>query len=185
LYYRPDNFHKLSAQPPIYYPGQAYPGYGSGYLYGSGYGYYDLGGYSDTGAPGRAGAARTIATGGLRLETQPESAQVFVDGYYTGLVEDYGLRGKILDLTAGSHHVELRASGYAPFSFEVSITPNETSRFRGDLELLKPSQVRPAATTAFAAASKYYIIPNCYAGNRPPTGALPAGCDRKNMREVR
>jgi hypothetical protein len=184
LYHRPDNFQSLSPQQlPIFYPGQVFPSYGYGY----GYGYAsDFGAYPPmTGQPERSNAARMFATGGLRLETQPESAQVFVDGYYKGLVEDYGLRGKILDLNAGSHHVELRAAGYAPLSFEVSITPNETSRFRGDLELLARSQARSSMTTASAAVSRYYIIPNCYAGNRPPTGALPAGCDVKKMREVR
>ena len=31
------------------------------------------------------------------------------------------------------------------------------------------------------AAKSYYVIPKCYAGDRPPRGPLPAGCDRKNL----
>jgi hypothetical protein len=133
----------------------------------------------------QAGPLRTFAKGGLRFETEPGTAQIYVDGYYMGIVEDYGLRGRILELAAGSHHIELRAPGYTVLAFDISIMPNQTSRFRGDLQLLAPPLPAPSATSASAAPRKYYIIPNCYAGDRPPTGALPAGCDRTKMREVR
>jgi hypothetical protein len=180
LYQRPDNFHNLTPQPlPIFFPGQSIlPGYGYG---GPEYGpdYYSQGA-SRQGIPLRA-----FAEGGLRLETEPGSAQVYVDGYYAGLVEDYGLRGRILQLQAGSRHIELRAPGYALLAFDVNIIPNQTSRFRGDLQLVTPAVRTPSATTASTAIRKYYVIPNCYAGDRPPTGALPAGCDRTKMKEVR
>jgi len=186
LYRRPDNFHNLTPQPlPIFFPGQSiFPGYGYGgpdpYMpYGPGY-------YPQSASP-QGGPLRAFAEGGLRLETEPGTAQVYVDGYYAGLVEDYGLRGRLLQLPAGSHHIELRAPGYAVLGFDISIIPNQTSRFRGDLQLLAAPLPAASAVTASAAAAarKYYIIPNCYAGDRPPTGALPAGCDRAKMREVR
>jgi hypothetical protein len=189
LYQRPDNFHNLSQQP-MFFPGSSFfPGYGYGgtdsFLQGpygaSGSGYYP----QALGDSRQVGPLRTFAKGGLRLETEPGTAQVFVDGYYSGLVEDYGLRGTILELPAGSHHIELRAPGYALLPFDVNIIPNQTSRFRGDLQLVTPPQRAPSAATTSAAVRKYYVIPNCYAGDRPPTGALPAGCDKTKMREVR
>lgn len=189
LYQRPDNFHNLAQQPfPIFLSGPSFfPGYGYGgpdpyASYAPGPYGYPLGVGESRQA---AGPLRTFARGGLRLETEPGTAQIFVDGYYAGLVEDYGLRGRILELAAGSHHIELRAPGYALLPFDVSIIPNETSRFRGDLQLMTPPLPPPSAVTASAAVRKYYIIPNCYAGDRPPTGALPAGCDRAKMREAR
>jgi hypothetical protein len=191
LYRRPDNFHNLVQQPfPIFFPGPSFfPGYGVGgpdpfmqAPFGpSGSAYYP----QALGDSRQLGPLRTFAKGGLRLETEPGTAQVFVDGYYAGLVEDYGLRGRILELPAGSHHIELRAPGYALLAFDVNIIPNETSRFRGDLQLVPPQQRAPSATTASAVIKKFYVIPNCYAGDRPPTGTLPAGCDRTKMREVR
>lgn len=191
LYRRPDNFHNLVQQPfPIFLPGPSFfPGYGFGgpdpyapYTPGPyGPGYYPQ---ATSGSP-QAGPMRAFAKGGLRLETEPGTAQIYVDGYYSGLVEDYGLRGSILELAAGSHHIDLRAPGYAVLAFDVSIIPNQTSRFRGDLQLLAPPLPAPSSVTASAVARKYYIIPNCYAGDRPPTGALPAGCDRAKMREAR
>lgn len=122
-----------------------------------------------------------LQKGGLRLETQPGSAQVFVDGYYVGIVEDYGLRGQVLELTAGSHHIELRAPGYALLPFDVHITANQTSRFRGDLQVVTPSPAPPSVAANTAPAKKFYVIPNCYAGDRPPTRTLPRGCDLSKL----
>ena len=34
-------------------------------------------------------------------ETMPDMAQVFVDGFYVGLAEEFGLRGRAIDLSAG------------------------------------------------------------------------------------
>jgi hypothetical protein len=188
LYQRPDNFHNLVQQPfPIFFPGPSFfPGYGFGGPDPYAPGPYGPGYYAQaTAASPQAGPMRAFAKGGLRLETEPGTAQIYVDGYYTGVVEDYGLRGRILELAAGSHHIELRAPGYAVLAFDVNIIPNQTSRFRGDLQLLASPSPTPSAVTASAAPRKYYIIPNCYAGDRPPTGALPAGCDRTKIREVR
>jgi hypothetical protein len=38
-----------------------------------------------------------------------------------------------------------------------------------------------AAPPQIAAARSFYVIPNCYAGDKPPTGILPKGCDLKNL----
>jgi PEGA domain-containing protein len=175
LFQRPDNFHSLRSQP-LFFPGATYgPGYN-----------YDPGFYSPMMAVSPPlGTLRVFPRGGLRLETEPRSAQVFADGYYVGIVEDFGFQGRILELTAGPHHIEVRAPGYAMLSFDVTITANETSRFRGDLQSLTPSSPRPAATSASATPKTYYVIPNCYAGDRKPTGALPAGCDITKLRVAR
>jgi hypothetical protein len=172
LYQRLDNYQSLRPQP-LFFPGAAY---GPAYGYGSGF-------YSPEPPP--LASVRVVPKGGLRLETEPASAQVFADGYYVGIVEDFGFRGRILDLSAGPHHIELRAPGYAVLSFDVSITANETSRFRGDLQSITPSSAPPPAASASAARKTYYVIPNCYAGDRKPTAALPSGCDIAKLREVR
>ena len=121
------------------------------------------------------------ARGGLRLDSSPGSAQVYVDGLYVGSVEDFGMSGRALDLDAGAHRVELRAAGYATLSFDVRITANETTRYRGDLEKLSPPSAVSAPVAIPAVPRTAYIIPNCYAGDRPPSGALPRGCDLSKM----
>ena len=179
LYHRMDNFHSTVPQQqlPVFVPGSGYiPGFMSGYVPGL---------YAPVTVVVEAQryAVPALAKGGLRLETEPGSAQVFVDGYYVGIVDDFGLRGKVLELTVGSHHVELRAPGYGVLSFDVNIAANQVSRFRGDLQLATPP---PPATAANASSAprKFYVIPNCYAGDRPPTRALPKGCNLGQMRVV-
>ena len=121
------------------------------------------------------------ARGGLALLTVPDMAQVFVDGYYMGLAEEFGLRGRPMDLTAGAHRVELQAAGYETLGFSVMIAPNDIVRYRGDMEprTAKPTIVVMPASPA--APRSFYIIPNCYAGDKPPSGALPKGCELKNL----
>jgi hypothetical protein len=126
-------------------------------------------------------SAGPAADGWLRFETQPGSAQVFVDGNYVGIVDDFGLRGRPLELRTGSHHIELRATGYATLTFDVIIAANQVSRYRGDLMALAPSPAAAATSPASSTPRKYYVIPNCYAGDRPPTRALSRECDVSKM----
>jgi PEGA domain len=131
----------------------------------------------------RAALRSFYARGGLVLETIPDLAQVYVDGFYVGLAGEFGLRGRALDLTEGPHHVELRAPGYDALTFSVMIEPNGILRYRGDMQMIPPAapvaRVIPAAPVS---PKSYYVIPNCYAGDKPPTGQLPKGCNLKNLK---
>ncbi len=163
-------------RPPVFYPVPVY-------VYGPfGYGpvSYDPHEYSAE-APPSAAAIPAIARGGLRLESSPGSAQVFVDGLFVGLADDFGLSGRALDLDEGRHRVELRATGYATLTFDVRIPANQTTRYRGDLEKLSPPSAVSVAPIPPATPKTMYIIPNCYAGDRPPSRALPPGCDVAKM----
>jgi hypothetical protein len=124
---------------------------------------------------------REAARGGLVLQTVPDMAQVFVDGYYVGLAEEFGLGGRGINLDAGPHQVELRAPGYETLTFGVAIEPDSIVRYRGEMQ---PIATKPAAATAPpepTAMKSFYVIPNCYAGDKPPTGTLPKGCDLKKL----
>jgi PEGA domain len=127
-----------------------------------------------------------VARGRLTLETVPDSAQVYVDGFYMGLAGEFGLRGRALDLTVGSHHVELRSPEHDTLSFSVMVQPDETIRYRGDMRRLSSPAVAPAPAAAGPLPARRaqvvtYVIPKCYAGNKPPAQPLPAGCDRRKM----
>ena len=135
-------------------------------------------------APPRVASAR----GGLLLETLPDLAQVYVDGFYLGLAHEFVLRGRAIDLTAGAHQVELRAPGFETLAFSVLIAPNETLRYRGDMQALSSRQAGQAVIVVPsqpAASKNVYVIPNCYAGDKPPDSALPEGCDVGRMRVFR
>ena len=103
-------------------------GYGSGY-YGGGYGggYYGSGGYSQT----------YRDTGSLRLKLKPREAQVFVDGYFVGVVDSFDGVFQKLQLDGGGHQVEVKADGYEPLQFDVLITPGETVTYKGEMKTVK------------------------------------------------
>jgi hypothetical protein len=142
----------------IYYPVYPYypwgfwgPGYGFGlgYLYYdpwySGYGYGagypgDLGGYGGgySGGGGGYGVSQSYRdNGSLRLKIDPRQAQIYVDGYYVGLVDNYDGAFQKLDIEGGGHKVELKADGYEPLQFEVIITPGQTVTYKGEMKRIK------------------------------------------------
>lgn len=96
-----------------YYPGY-YPGYYGGYTRYESVGDYD--------------------TGSLKLKVKPRSAQVYVDGYFSGVVDDYDGVWQRLRLRSGAHRIELRAEGYQPSIFDVLLVAGETVTYRGELK---------------------------------------------------
>lgn len=72
--------------------------------------------------------------GGLRLEVKPKSAQVFVDGYYAGIVDNFDGYFQHLDLTPGGHRIEVRQPGFAPVTFEAYIQPGQTTDYKARME---------------------------------------------------
>jgi hypothetical protein len=105
--------------------GYGYPYYGYGYpAYGYSYGgYYPYGyGYGGYAAPGYNGTAY----GGVRIEGAPRDGQVFVDGYYAGIVDDYDGTFQRLSLEDGPHEIEIRAPGLPPMTYDVNVQPGRT-----------------------------------------------------------
>src|SRR5262245_57296759 len=131
----------------------------------------------------------TDASGTLRLAVTPGRAQVSVDGYYVGTVDDVANR-RGLWLAAGPHRLELRAIGYRALSVDIVISPRERLTYEGALEFMPPAPPQPATApwpvpsgaAVASAPTVMYVIPNCYLGNVPPRpGRLPSGCDVKNV----
>ena len=135
-----------------YYPYYGWGFWGAGYGYGLGYLYYDpwygggFGGYgwgdpyAYTGGGGTGGYAVSNSykeSGGLRLKIDPKQAQIYVDGYYVGVVDSFDGAFQKLSLDSGSHKIELKAEGFEPLQFEVLITPGETSTYKGDMKRIK------------------------------------------------
>lgn len=107
---------------PYSYSSYGYP-YGYGYGHGYSYGYsYPPAAYV-TAAPG-------FAYGGVRLEGAPPDAQVFADGYYVGVVDDFDGAFQHLNLQAGPHRIEIRAPGLPEIAFDVNVQPGQTITYR-------------------------------------------------------
>ncbi len=103
---------------------------------GGGYG-YGGGGYGGGGYYGGSGSSSNYArgeTGSLRLKIKPREAQVFVDGYFVGDVDNFDGMFQKLGIDAGGHRIEIRAEGYEPIQFEVLLTPGEAVTYKGELK---------------------------------------------------
>jgi hypothetical protein len=102
-----------------------YPSYGYPY-YGGGYGYYPPAGYVSA-QPG-------VGYGGIRIDDAPKDAQVFADGYYVGVVDDFHGYYQHLNLPAGVHQLEIRPLNQPPVSFEVNVQAGQTIKYHAGLK---------------------------------------------------
>ena len=180
--------------PPIgsFYPGVYSPfGYPYAYPYSGPYETSIAEAYRMSMAESYLQRQRGTERGSLMLQGDaPSGAQVYVDGHYAGLAAEFGVGGGAMNLDAGPHRIELRAAGHETLAFSVMIEPNSVVRYRGEMQPLTPKPVTPAAPPQAAAApsaaavvaKNIYVIPNCYAGDKPPSIAmLPKGCDVKKL----
>lgn len=108
-------------------------GYGGYYPWG--YAGLGFGGYYDPwygGYPVRYDERRD--DGRLRLKVKPREASVYIDGYYTGRVDDFDGIFQSLPLEPGPYRIEIRADGYAPHFFDVRILPDRTLTYTATLQ---------------------------------------------------
>lgn len=92
-----------------------YPGY-----YGSSSGYY-------------GSSRRSYGHARLRILDAPRDAQVFVDGYYAGIVHDFDGRLQHLELASGVHQIEIRARGFASIVFDIYAIDGRTITYHAQL----------------------------------------------------
>jgi hypothetical protein len=93
-----------------------------------------------TGAPSLPGAISCEASapcGGVSFDISPSNAQVYVDGVFAGIVEDFDGASEPLLLAPGTHYIEIRLAGFRTATFDVTITPGEVTPYQGVLERLR------------------------------------------------
>ena len=84
--------------------------------------------------------------GSIRLEVTPRDAEVYVDGYYAGTVDDFDGAFQRLRVEPGEHEIEVYREGFRPFRQKVYLTPDKTFRIRQPLAPLaqgEQSEPRP------------------------------------------
>ncbi len=98
---------------PYFYGPYPYPYYGQAF-------YYDL--------------------GSIRLQVKPEDTEVYVDGYYVGVVDEYDGVFQRLRLPSGEHEIELYLDGYESVRETLYLVPGETYKL--------PREMKPLAEGA-------------------------------------
>src|SRR4051794_10182449 len=107
--------------------GYPYYGYGYPYAYGISYGGYYPYGYAYGAYPAYGAAVyRGDVYGGIRIQGAARGAQVYVDGYYAGVVDDFDGTFQRLSLDQGPHTIEVRAPGAPPLTYDVNVQPGQT-----------------------------------------------------------
>jgi hypothetical protein len=75
--------------------------------------------------------------GGLRLEIGPPGAQLYVDGFYSGTVDEVNRSQAGLSLPVGWHRLEIRAPGFVTPAINVTIEANRIVSYHGELTPLR------------------------------------------------
>ena len=94
-----------------------------GYFWSGGY-YYPRYYYAYRAYPERAS---------LRIQADPPQAEVYVDGYYAGIVDDFDGLFQRLHVTPGTHEITLRLNGFRTWSAEIYAAPRSTVKLHQDL----------------------------------------------------
>jgi hypothetical protein len=139
-----------SYAPRYYYPYGYYP-YG---YYGGFYGSYGFGAwyspfYYQPFPPPYYGRYWDDMRGSLRLQVTPRDAEVFIDGYFAGTVDDFDGVFQRLHVEQGDHEVELFHPQRTSVRQKVYLQPDKTFTVKLDMAPLAPGDpapVRPAAS---------------------------------------
>lgn len=160
VYYGPRIYRSWYANPyPLYYPP---------YYYSQGYPPYYYGGLYDVSAS-------------ARIEVRPRETQVFVDGYYAGVVDDFDGFFQRLHVEPGDHDIELFLPGHRSYQQRVYLQPGRTFNIRHVMEPLAPGD--PEAVPPSGRATRG---PDPRPGDRPqgpPIRPRDRDTDRDRERE--
>jgi len=78
--------------------------------------------------------------GDVRTEVKPKDAEVYVDGFYAGVVSDFDGAFKRLHLTPGGHAVTFYLEGYRTVTQNVYVRPDATLKMNDTMERLAAGQ---------------------------------------------
>jgi hypothetical protein len=105
------------------------------------------------------GAYRNMAS--LRLQVSPRDTEVFVDGYYAGIVDDFDGMFQRLHLEPGEHDVTLYLAGHRPVTQKIFLQHDGTFRIRHTMEPLAGGEIeqpRPVPSTRPAPGERQHIV---------------------------
>lgn len=88
------------------------------------------------------GYRMAVADSAVKLEVRPKEAEVYVDGYYAGVVDDFDGVFQRLRLPPGEHDIELYMDGYRTVHQRLYLTPDNTFKVKYSMERLAAGDVQ-------------------------------------------
>jgi hypothetical protein len=76
-----------------------------------------------------------LPTGDVRFDVSPKNVEIYADGFYAGIVDDFN-GSQHLHFAPGRHHIELKMNGYESVAVEVSIESARSITYRATLKKL-------------------------------------------------
>jgi hypothetical protein len=154
-YYRPSHYYRPYYRPYYYAPyyrpyyyGPYYPYYapyyGLGFSFAFGWGGYPGSYYAPYPYP--YGAYHYDYAGSARLQVKPRQAEVFIDGYHVGVVDNFDGWAQRLRVEPGEHTIEIFLQGHRTYRQNVLFRPGATINFEHVMQPLQPgdpAEVRP------------------------------------------
>jgi hypothetical protein len=83
----------------------------------------------------------------VRIIATPRDAEVYVDGYYAGIVDDFDGFLQRLHVPPGAHEIALYRDGYRSVHQKIYVTPRSSHKFHYTMTPLaagEPNEPRPA-----------------------------------------
>jgi hypothetical protein len=119
----------------------------------------------------------------VRVEVTPRDAEVYVDGYYAGTVDEFDGVFQRLRVEPGQHEIAIYRDGYRTHRQQVYLARDRTFRIRAELEPLAPGEAAEARPTPGARAVVTGVAPPRIVPPRPLPGApdRPAGDGRLSI----
>ncbi len=99
---------------------------------------YFYGPYPYYGYPYRYDTASSV-----RLQVKPREAQVYVDGYFVGTVDDFDGWSQRLRLVPGVHEVQLYLDGYETITEKMLFRPDTGYKIQREMRPLAPGDAQP------------------------------------------
>jgi len=113
----------------------------------------------------------------VKLEVKPNQAEVYVDGYYAGIVDDFDGTFQRLHVAPGQHELELFLDGYRPAKQQIYLTADKTVKVKYTLEKLGAGeQAEPRPKPPNPPPAPQGVAPN--APNPPPEAYPPQPAPR-------
>jgi hypothetical protein len=80
-------------------------------------------------------------TANVKTDVTPKQAEVYVDGYYAGVANDFDGAFSRLHTGPGGHAVTLRLDGYRTVTQNIYVRPDSTFKLKETMEKLAPGEV--------------------------------------------